>query len=283
MSQSSTLSAEHRWFLQEWGSALAIAVESMGSDRPQVGEGRLAAEFPQDTEACSLTYQLNIVDGPALGIGAPELTWKEVGTRVLTGVGMEAPAQQLCLETYQEVVGQAVSHLAQSLSSRLEREVVFAVAQQAPWPLDSALVAVVEVQFGSQTPVALYAQVSTGLLKAISAPGAAATHDAIVPSGRPAVEELGTLEDLEMGVTVSLGTARLSLAEALTLGPGSIVQLSSLVDDLVVVKVDGKIVARGEVVVVDNSYAIRITHLADRDQRFSSSPHVRGKVAGAGE
>lgn len=255
MSQPPTISTELSWLLEEWGSGLAVAIEMMGADRPTVSEGNAASEVSQDAETRCGLFDLNLVDGPSLAIEAPGSTWKTISTQVLTAIGMEATNQQVLLETYQEIIGQAVSHLAQSVSARLGKEVLFTASEQLVSPLDSDPACAVEVSFGPEARVKLYVRVATTLLTALAPSVSASAPSAAVP-------DLGTLGDMEMNVTVSLGTARLTLAEALTLGPGSIVQLDSLLDDLVVVKVDEKILAQGEVVAVDNSYAIRITRLA---------------------
>jgi flagellar motor switch protein FliN/FliY len=262
MSEPETLSAEHCWLLEQLGTGLATAVESMGSDRPSCAASRTAIQLAHDGEIESLVYDLSLTGGPALGINTATSAWKEIATRVLTAVGMESPEDQLCLETYRELIGQAVSLLAQSLSSRLKKEVVFKATQSTALPFD-ATAASVEVTFGSQPPVLVYVQVAAPLVELLAAREAGVAERGTPDSGRATPEDLGTLEDLEMSVTVTLGTARLTLAEAIALGPESVVQLGSKLDDLVVIKVDGRTVARGEVVAVDNSYAVRITHLAD--------------------
>ncbi len=262
MSAPETLSAEHRWLLEQLGTGLATAVESMGSDRPTCTVSPTAAQLVRDGEIDSLVYDLNLAGGPALGINTAASAWKEIATQVLTAVGMESPADQLCLETYRELVGQAVSLLAQSLTSRLKKEVVFSATQSTAFPFGSTA-ASVEVSFGSQPPVVVYVQVAAPFVELLAAREAGVAEPGTATSARATLKDLGTLEDLEMCVTVSLGTARLTLAEAIALGPGSVVQLSSKLDDLVVVKVDGKTVALGEVVAVGNSYAVRVTHLAD--------------------
>jgi flagellar motor switch protein FliN len=74
----------------------------------------------------------------------------------------------------------------------------------------------------------------------------------------------GNLElflDVPVGVTVQLGSCQLSMREVLQLNPGSVVQLDKLADAPVEVLVNDKLVARGEVVVVENKFGIKITEL----------------------
>ena len=67
--------------------------------------------------------------------------------------------------------------------------------------------------------------------------------------------------DVPVAVTVQLGSCQLPMREVLQLGAGSVVQLEKLADAPVDVLVNDKLVARGEVVVVDNRFGIKITEM----------------------
>ena len=67
--------------------------------------------------------------------------------------------------------------------------------------------------------------------------------------------------DVPVGVTVQLGSCQLPMPEVLQLNPGYIVQLDKLPDAPVELLVNDKLVARGEVVVVENRFGIKITEL----------------------
>ncbi|HLF92880.1 MAG TPA: flagellar motor switch protein FliN [Planctomycetota bacterium] len=69
------------------------------------------------------------------------------------------------------------------------------------------------------------------------------------------------LSDVEVNVRIELGTARLHVQDVLKLGPGSVVPLESLVGDPVDVFVNDRLVARGEVLVVNENFAVRITEV----------------------
>jgi flagellar motor switch protein FliN/FliY len=62
----------------------------------------------------------------------------------------------------------------------------------------------------------------------------------------------------------------MSLNEIVQLGPGSIVALDKKAEDAVELRVNGKLVARGEVVVVDECYGLRITQIVDAAGRIES-------------
>lgn len=74
---------------------------------------------------------------------------------------------------------------------------------------------------------------------------------------------LDNLLDVTCNVTAELGRARLSIGEVLKLNAGSIVELDRLVSQPVDVLVQGVLLARGEVVVVNDRFAIRIQEILD--------------------
>ena len=67
--------------------------------------------------------------------------------------------------------------------------------------------------------------------------------------------------DVPVIVTVQLGSCQLSMREVLQLNPGSVVQLDKLADAPVEVMLNDRLVARGEVVVVENKFGIKITEM----------------------
>lgn len=73
--------------------------------------------------------------------------------------------------------------------------------------------------------------------------------------------DLSILLDVPVEVSVQLGSCHLPMREVLNLTTGSIVQLDKVADAPVGLHVNTKLVARGEVVVVDNRFGIKITEL----------------------
>ncbi len=86
----------------------------------------------------------------------------------------------------------------------------------------------------------------------------------LVPAAGPVAgdpAELERLTDVEVQIAVEIGRTRMTLGSALALGPGSIVTLDRLADQPVDLLVNGKPVARGEVVVIDEEFGLRITEV----------------------
>jgi flagellar motor switch protein FliN/FliY len=76
---------------------------------------------------------------------------------------------------------------------------------------------------------------------------------------------LGVLLDVPVRLTVELGACQMPMREVLQLSPGSVVQLDNPADAPVELFVNQKRIARGEVVVVDDRFGIRITELLGPD------------------
>ena len=74
-------------------------------------------------------------------------------------------------------------------------------------------------------------------------------------------QNIQMLLDVTLPVSIELGRTAMSIGEILELGPGSVVELEKLAGEPVDVLVNEKIVARGEVVVVDENFGVRITQL----------------------
>ena len=76
------------------------------------------------------------------------------------------------------------------------------------------------------------------------------------------------LLDINLNVTIELGRTRLSIRKVLELGPGSIIELDRLAGEPVDLLVNDKVVAKGEVVVVDEYFGIRIISLVSPEERI---------------
>ena len=88
-----------------------------------------------------------------------------------------------------------------------------------------------------------------------------------IPSGN-----IGLLMDVTITVTVELGRARLSIKEILSLGEGSIIELQKLAGEPVDLLVNGKLIAKGEVVVIDENFGVRVTDIINPMDRLTNKP-----------
>jgi len=81
---------------------------------------------------------------------------------------------------------------------------------------------------------------------------------------------LDLILDVPLQLTVELGRARRQVRDILNLGPGSVIELNKLAGENVDVLVNGKLIARGEVVVIDENFGVRITEIVSRAERVKN-------------
>ncbi|WP_372790560.1 flagellar motor switch protein FliN [Paraconexibacter sp.] len=88
--------------------------------------------------------------------------------------------------------------------------------------------------------------------------------------------ELERLTDVLVELTVEVGRTRMTLGEALSLGPGSVVTVDRLADKPVDLLCNGRPIARGEVVVIDEEFGLRITEVIGAEGRSTGDPALPG-------
>lgn len=86
-------------------------------------------------------------------------------------------------------------------------------------------------------------------------------------TGSGSVRAVELLNDVEMGVTAELGRTRMTVRELLSMQPGSVVELDRAAGSPVDLLVNGTLVARGEVVVIDEEFGVRITEIIGYDTK----------------
>lgn len=91
---------------------------------------------------------------------------------------------------------------------------------------------------------------------------------AAVPS-RAAGEDIEFLLDIPLQVSVEAGRARMTISELLSLGPGSIVKLEKRVGEPLDVFINQKLIARGEIVIINEKFGIRLTEIVSRPERIA--------------
>lgn len=88
------------------------------------------------------------------------------------------------------------------------------------------------------------------------------------PAGSSDKANIDMLMDVDLPVAIELGRTEMTINDILALGPGSVVELSKLAGEPVDLLVNSKVVARGEVVVVDENFGLRVTHLLTPEERL---------------
>jgi flagellar motor switch protein FliN/FliY len=94
------------------------------------------------------------------------------------------------------------------------------------------------------------------------------------PAGPFGEADLTRLTDVTVELTVEVGRTHMSLGETMSLGQGSVVTLDRLADKPVDLLVNGRPIARGEVVVIDEQFGLRITEVNGAERAAASQPQA---------
>jgi flagellar motor switch protein FliN/FliY len=95
------------------------------------------------------------------------------------------------------------------------------------------------------------------------------TNETATGSEPTAARNFDLLLDIPLDVTVELGRTRMALRELLALTAGSVVELGKLAGDPLDLLVNGKLVARGEAVMVNDKFGVRLTDIVSRSERLA--------------
>ncbi len=84
-----------------------------------------------------------------------------------------------------------------------------------------------------------------------------------------APRKLDMLLDVPLDLSVELGRARMSIQDLLNLSPGSVIELDKVAGEPLDFIVNGRLVARGEAVVVNDKFGVRITDIISPSERIA--------------
>ena len=106
------------------------------------------------------------------------------------------------------------------------------------------------------------------LEKVAQAAGNVATAATAAHRNNP--QTLDFILDVTLQVTVEVGRARMTIQDLLQLGQGSVVELEKLAGEPLDVYINGKAVARGEAVIVNEKFGVRLTDIISPDDRVDA-------------
>lgn len=273
--------------LEQLGTQFSLALEGMlGEPWPASFH---SAPAPEDVSRyLCWSQKLNLHKEPLIQVCADSAVWREIGTRALGTVGMEDPEESDVKATYLELLTQALSGLARYLTDKAGIEVALESGLEAPLPESGGGLQLQCLRLTSPTGFTadLFVRVEPGLKEAIGqrreeqgkAPAAAhgERHENQPESRRAAdaaeapSQAMDILLDVEMPVSISFGRTHLALKDVIKLSTGSIVELNRTISEPVEVIVNNCVIARGEVVVVEGNYGVRIQQIVSRSERLRS-------------
>lgn len=292
---SEEIAAVEKWLFDELASHIATVFEAMAGERPEVhwmAANSLPeqADFQWAQELPPLPGRLFVIGNSGQAIAA--------GGYILKAAGVDDGSDEELRATCTEALGQAISSLARSLTGKLQKEVIAANGQETTEDPEESSWATFTIDLGD-SPVTLCVGLETPLVEAVANPpagdesgGDAAANP--LASNQAAVEatesrtltaaagaSVATVQgpdsgsktfdlllDVEMPVSVSFGKAQVALKDVLKLTTGSIVELNRAIAEPVDIVVNNRVIARGEVVVVEGNFGVRIQQVVSRNERL---------------
>jgi flagellar motor switch protein FliN/FliY len=211
--------------------------------------------------------------------GAPKQPWLKLGRRIL-GVSEDNEADNdTVLSTLKEISAQVAGFLISSLNAKYRKqiEVTDTRVSEAINPEESGRhtsCVLLSINGGSGIPVKLV--IPKALVEFLTPEK---LPEPIPSTSKVDSKKLELLLDVEMPVSVSIGRTQMALKDVIKLTTGSIVELGRNISEPVDIVVNNCIVARGDVVVVDGNFGVRIREVLskeDRIQRFGNKGHIPG-------
>jgi flagellar motor switch protein FliN/FliY len=272
-----------RGLVDAWVESLAQVFESMADQRPEC-RWEPASE-PAIPEGDGAGKELLWWEQPFQGapeakawVGAPRSVWEFAGGLTLRAAGLDTVETAEARNTWLEILSQSLSGIERTAGSVLEREVVCAAGGERPPGPEVVDFARVWLKFPAASLAPLTLALSPRMLHWPAASAGPDTEAQGEPAGEQETPEppqgnsrtLDLLLDVELPVSISFGKREMPMKDVLKLTTGSIIELDRDVNEPVEVLVNHCLIARGEVVVVDGNYGVRIQQIANRHERLRS-------------
>jgi flagellar motor switch protein FliN/FliY len=257
-------------YLEAWQSGISkvltqVAGETIACESPSGG-----APLPSGVAAC--------FESVGSIHGSLALVFEEAAAAHLARVFMGEPTNEATALTpeYRDAVSELARQFAGTVALAVKAavgkcELSFTSADAPVWT--AAQTYVFRLRHGNQVltmGLAMNRELldSFSIPQPVPAPAASVSPDSTeaIPPNR----NFDLLLDVELRVRLRFGKRTMQLKEIVALNAGSVVELEQHVDEPAELLVDGKVLARGEVVVVDGNYGLRVTEIAAPNQRLAS-------------
>lgn len=170
-------------------------------------------------------------------------------------------------ELLRQVAGLAATALGAAAGGEVQLQLTGA---EAPWAATADAVSTLRSRDEAGAEIALEIRISPALVAALAARSMPASDSASVsapsPAPPPGAAGYHRLFDVGLGVKLRFGTRRMLLRDVLSLSTGLVVELDNALNSPVDLLLDGRVIARGEVVVIDGKYGLRVSEVIETSQ-----------------
>jgi flagellar motor switch protein FliN/FliY len=262
-----------KWLLNQWAEENARTLQSMTDARPAASCDAMSGppSFEQGTVYLEVTF--SVASAAVIWVALPPQAAHALGQRTLQAAGIDDAGPEEIQNTCLEILQQAHAGLAQAISSRLKRAIT-SKGRETDRIAEGNPLFNLQIAYADSPAITLYFAVASTLLAALDPPRESEVAP-VSPDDRssqmPGSKTFEVLLDVSLPVSVSFGRTEMAIKEVLKLTTGSIVELNRTLTEPVEVIINDRVIARGEVVVVDGNYGVRIHHIVSRQERFRSS------------
>lgn len=269
------------WLAAQWMARFGEITLTMGDLQPKMHVNHLD-EQPSEK---LLWWEQPFDCSPKapVWVGAPDETWMALGKLILSAAGVDsAPASEV-KDTFLEIIRQSMGSLAQDIGERISTQVSAENGAEAAPENSERHALQIEAELPDQAG-RFYLVISNDLCRFINSKSEKKSEPVqVVVQPKETVDHaadqalavgsrtLELLMDVELPVSVSFGRASLKLADAMKLITGSLIELDRSVSDPVDLLVNNYVIARGEVVVVDGNYGVRIIEIVSQKERLQQT------------
>jgi flagellar motor switch protein FliN/FliY len=269
------------WIVSEWSEKFALTIESMADERPVLApvdeEADCASPAP---DALIWVQSFAVLDKPGVWVAASAATCLDLGRRTLTAAGVVTAEDAECRSTFLEILSQSMSALGTAMGERWECAAEATSGEEVARAANGLKWVQINLQFAGTTLEPIWLAVENAfldnLIQEVPTSDESSYSQTDLESSAPHAESsmpvgskiFDLLLDIALPVSVSFGRTLLPIKEVLRLNSGSIVELDRAINEPVEVIVNNCVIARGEVVVIEGNYGVRIQEIASRDDRL---------------
>jgi flagellar motor switch protein FliN/FliY len=257
----------------EFRTRLAASLEMLCGAQVDVAE----AAPPSGVVLEWRSHALETEPASQLYTAAPEIIGRAIGARVLSAAGLDDFTDDDVAGSYTEVLQSALAAVAQYQGRALGVDIALGETTVCGPDSPADFEVAYQLQFDDQTLAPVCFGVSSALLSLLeptiaqqqespvpeppsASPSKSRVHET-VPTVASGDDDLGRVRDLELPIRVSFGKANVALKDVLKLSTGSIVELDRSIHDPVEIIVNDRVIGRGEVVVTEGNYGVRIQEI----------------------
>ncbi len=247
------------WILDRWIACFTGAIEAAAGERPVVRVHSQPFDAPAAQRAIVWGEQFSTGSDTGMAMIASQETWQELGQMAIPLSDSEPPALEAARAAFVGILRKTCRKFAGEMADRLSIAVSCEGKDLEKLPDEAVRL---EVVLSSGT-YEVGISPSPNLVKTMTQ-----TDSALPVTGPGHSRTLDLLLDVELPVSISFGRAQVPLKDVVRLTSGSIVELNRTVSEPVEVIVNNCVIARGEVVVVEGNYGIRIQEIVSRQERL---------------